>query len=168
MPALQFPPDIEAVLSKFYTCELTTVNKAGQPITWPTLPYYNQSEGTIVLAASIAFPTKTYNARRHPQVSLLYSDPMGSKLPDPPAVLVQGDATVMELVEEMPWTIDLFKTSVRRQPDSRKYIANPIARKLFEFYFQRIGIVVTPRRVLVWPHLDFSAAPTEVEVRYVD
>jgi len=51
-----------------------------------------------VIAVSIAFPVKAYNARKHSQVSMLFSDPTGSGLTDPPAVLVQGDAAVAEVL----------------------------------------------------------------------
>lgn len=168
MPALRLPPDVEAVIREFYTCELTTVNKQGQPVTWPTLPYYHQAEGQIIVTASIAFAVKTYNARRHPQVALLYADPTGARLDSPPAVLVQGDATVREVTDNPPWSLEIFKTSVRRQPDSRKYIGNPIARRLFEFYFQRLAIIIRPRRILAWPRGSFGDAPVEIEVAHVE
>jgi hypothetical protein len=72
MPALVMPPDVEAVLREFRTCEFTTVNRAGQPLTWPTEFYYDAPEGRLIVTASIAFPVKTYNARRHHQVALLF------------------------------------------------------------------------------------------------
>src|SRR5215217_1744329 len=100
MPQLHLPPDVETMLKECYTCEFTTVNSKGQPMTWPSVPYYNTEEGRIVIAVSIAFPIKAYNARKHPQVSMLFSDPTGSGLTDPPAVLVQGEATVARC-----WTI---------------------------------------------------------------
>jgi hypothetical protein len=43
-----------------------------------------------------------------------------------------------------------------------------VARRLFLFYFQRIALFVTPRRMLVWPHRDVTLVPTELEVRYVE
>jgi hypothetical protein len=54
--------DIRSVLCEFYTCEVTTVNRQGQPITWPATAYYDEATGQIVLAASIAFPVKAFNA----------------------------------------------------------------------------------------------------------
>jgi len=168
MPALSLPPDVEAVFRKFFTCEFTTVNKQGAPLTWPTLPYYDQPEGRFILTASIAFAVKTYNARRHPHVSLLFSDPTGSQLADPPAVLVQGDTAVSEVLDAPAWSGQIFKMSIRRQPDSRKFVASRLARRLFLFYFQRIAVFVTPRRMLVWPHRDFKLSPDEIEVRYVE
>src|SRR5438105_12462820 len=131
MPVLRLPPEVEATLSEFYTCEFTTVNRQGQPMTWPSVPYYNKAEGNIVCAVSVAFPVKAYNARRHPQVSLLFSDPTGSGLSDPPAVLVQGDATVAEILEYPPPIIGLLKTVVHHQPDSARFASNRLVRRLF-------------------------------------
>lgn len=165
MTGLALPPDVEAVLRRFYTCEFTTVTRDGQPMTWPSVPYYDPEQGTIVAAVSIAFAAKAYNARRHPQVSLLFSDPTGSKLSHPPAVLVQGEAAVAEVLEYGPDIIGLFKTVAGRQPDSRRFTTNPIVRRLFVWYlFQRLSLTVTPRRILVWPKGDFSAPPTEIEL----
>jgi hypothetical protein len=167
MPALNLPPDVEAVMRGFYTCEFTTVNRAGQPMTWPSVPYFN-AEGRIVCAVSIAFPVKAFNARRHPQVSLLFSDPTGSGLENPPAVLVQGDAVVTEILEYTPDIIGLFKTVSTRQPDSRRFTNNRIVRHLFIWYlFQRLSLTVTPRRLLVWPDGDFSRMPTTIELGHV-
>ena len=170
MPALRLPQEVESVLREFFTCEFTTVNRQGQPLTWPTLPYFHQPEGQIIVAASIAFPVKALNARRHPQVSLLYSDPTGSNLANPPAVLIQGDTRVFEMDQEPPpaWASEILKMSVRRQPDSKKYLRNRVARRLFLFYYQRLAIIVEPRRILVWPQGDFGQAPQEIEVAYVE
>lgn len=168
MAALTLPPEVEAVLRNFYTCEFTTVNRQGQPMTWPSVPYLDTAEGHIVCAVSIAFPVKAFNARRHPQVSLLYSDPTGSRLDRPPAVLVQGDAAVAEVLDYTPDIIGLFKTVSRRQPDSRRFTDNRVIRNLFLWYlFQRISLTVTPRRILVWPKGDFAAMPQVIELGHV-
>ena len=162
------PPGVEAVLREFYTCEFTTVNRQGQPMTWPSVPYFNVADGRIVCAVSIAFPVKAFNARHHPQVSLLYSDPTGSGLDRPPAVLVQGDAAVAEVLDYGADIIGLFKTVSKRQPDSRRFTNNRIVRNLFKWYlFQRISLTVTPTRVLVWPEGDFSQVPQVTELSHV-
>lgn len=170
MQMLDVQADIRSVLREIYVCEATTVNRQGQPITWPSSAYYHEATGEILLTACIAFPVKALNARRHPQVSLLYSDPTGTPLRQAPTVLVQGDATVAEITDYMdPRVLGWFRTFARRQPDSRKFIANWIVGKLFAWYiFQRLMISVRPRRILVWPKGDFSAAPIEIEVNNVE
>ncbi len=166
--SLTLPPDVESVFREFRTCEFTTVNRRGLPLTWPTEPFFLRDEGRLIVTASIAFPVKAYNARRHPAVSLLFSDPTGANLADPPAVLVQGDATVAELVDDPPWTYAMFRESVLRQPRTRQFVGNALARKLFTFQFQRLAISVQPRRILIWPRRDFGHDPTEIEVCNVE
>ena len=168
MGTLHLPPEVEAVFREFRTCEFTTVNRQGQPLTWPTEPYYDAPEGRLIVTASIAFPVKAYNARRHPQVAMLFSDPTGAPLSDPPSVLVQGEATVTELVDDPAWSYAMFKESVLRQPRARSFVSNPLARRLFTFQFQRLAICVQPQRILVWPRGDRGQTPTELEVRYVE
>jgi Pyridoxamine 5'-phosphate oxidase len=164
MPGLQLPSEVASVLRDNYTAEVTTVNRQGQPLTWPALTYFDEANGQIFLTVSIAFPVKAFNARRHPEVSLLYSDPTGSTLDNPPAILLQGTATVAEVLDlRIPQMQALAKLAGERQPDSRRFSSNRIARRLFAWYlFQRIGITVTPRRLQVWPSRDFSQTPTEI------
>ena len=38
------PTDVQAVFDRFITTELTTVDRSGQPITWPVTPYYSPGE----------------------------------------------------------------------------------------------------------------------------
>ena len=168
MATLRLPPEVEAVFREFRTCEFTAVNRQGQQLTWPTEPYYDAPEGRLIVTSSIAFPVKAYNARRHPQVALLFSDPTGAPLTNPPTVLVQGDATVTELVDDPAWSYAMFKESVLRQPRTRSFVGNPLARWLFTFQFQRLAIFVQPRRILLWPRGDMNQTPTELEVRYVE
>jgi hypothetical protein len=163
MSAPPLPPEVEAVLRQFYTCEFTTVNKEKQPITWPTVPFYRAEDGRLIVATSIAFPIKAYNARRYPKVSLLFSDTTGCDLPDPPAVLVQGTARhVDELLDIPDWSIDLLRQTLQRQPAGRAFLKSRLAQKLFTFYFQRIAIEIEAERIWVWPHRDFSQPPQAV------
>jgi hypothetical protein len=165
MPALQVPDEVAAVLRAYYTCEVTTVNAKGQPMTWPALSYYDEATGEIFFSVSIAFPVKAQNARKRPQVSLLYSDPTGSGLDQPPAVLVQGDATVAEILEMTPHVSALNKLARQRQPDSGRFQVSNLSRRLFSWYlFKRIGITVRPHRLMVWPNRDFSQTPSVIEV----
>jgi hypothetical protein len=164
MSGLQIPSEVEAVFREFRTCEFTTVNKQRQPLTWPIEPFFREEDGRLIVTSSIAFPVKSQNARRHPKVALLFSDPTGSGLQDPPAVLVHGDAIVEELTGDPDWSYDMFRESVLRQPNTRKFVGNPIAQRLFLFQYQRIAVISQPRRLLIWPHGDFTALPTKIEL----
>jgi hypothetical protein len=161
------PSDVRAVLAGYLTCEFATVNRGGEAIAWPAVPYVDPVDGHITCAVSIAFPVKAYNARRHPQVSLLFSEPTGSGLEDSPAVLVQGRAAVAEVLDYPADVIGLFRTVSQRQPDSARFTSNPLVRRIFTWYlFQRIALRVTPQRFTVWPGGDFSASPQVFEVRH--
>ena len=170
MSEVQLSKEIRTLLQTYYTCEVTTVNSKGQPITWPCLPYFHQETGEIIFTASIAFPVKALNARRNPHVSLLYSDPTGSGLTKPPALLVQGEASVQELLDyHDPKITGLFRTTQKRQPDVARFSANRFTRRLFSWYlFQRLVVTVTPRRVRIWPEGDFHAEPQQIEVLNVE
>jgi pyridoxamine 5'-phosphate oxidase-like protein len=170
MSEVPLSAEVRTLLRAYYTCEVTTVNRKGQPITWPCLPYFHEETGEIIFTASIAFPVKALNARRYPQVSLLYSDPTGSGLTKPPALLVQGEASVQELLDyHDPKIIGLFRLTQKRQPDSQRFSTNRFARRLFSWYlFQRLVVTVTPRRVRIWPAGDFHAESRGIEVMHVE
>lgn len=161
------PEDVRAAMAGTYTCEMATVNRAGEAIAWPAVPFVDPVDGHILCAVSIAYPVKAFNARRNPQVSLLFSDPTGSGLPDAPAVLVQGTAEVEEVLDYTPDMIGLFRTVSRRQPDSARFTSNRLVRRMFTWYlFQRLAIRVTPDRITAWPGRDFDAEPRIFEVRH--
>jgi hypothetical protein len=141
---------VQAVFDRFITTELTTIDRAGQPITWPVTPYYRPGDPCIDVTTGLGYPKKANDARANPLVSLLFSDPTGSGLADPPMVLIQGSAEVddedldanrerytREVAEKLPGV-------TRRQPP------DPVKR-LFAWYFTRIYIHVRPERVYIWP-----------------
>src|ERR1700749_1744697 len=88
------PDEVQAVFDRFITTELTTINQAGQPITWPVTPYYHLGDPCIDVTTGLGYPKKADDARANPLVSLLFSDPTGSGMTAPPTVLVQGSADV--------------------------------------------------------------------------
>ena len=166
---LPIPAEVEAVFREFRTCEFSTVAADGTPVTWPMLPFFRPSTGQFLTTTSIGLPDKAFNIRRNPRVSLLFSDPTGSRLLDPPAVLVQGDAVAPD---EVKTSIGGFENEAmlvyRRQPAGAMYTSNPVLRWFVDWYFMRIEITVTPRRILWWPYGDFSARPSVVEAVHVD
>src|SRR3954453_21578943 len=88
------PPQVQRVFERFVTTEYTTVDVNGQPITWPVTPYYKPGAETIDISTGVGYPKKADDAERNPHVSLLFSDPTGSGIEEPCAVLVQGPAEV--------------------------------------------------------------------------
>src|SRR5437588_2428646 len=84
------PAEVQSVFERFITTELTTVDAAGQPITWPVTPYYSPGGPCIDVTTGLGYPKKANDARANPLVTLLFSDPTGSGLTETPMVLVQG------------------------------------------------------------------------------
>src|SRR6266540_2700144 len=98
MATLVVPPQVQAVFREVRTCEFTTLARDGTPITWPTVALYQPTRVRFVITTSIGLPQKAFNVRRCSRVTMLYSDPTGSGLAAPPAVLVQGDAVCPDQV----------------------------------------------------------------------
>jgi Pyridoxamine 5'-phosphate oxidase len=157
------PPEVEAVFRNFRTCEFTTLAKDGTPITWPTLPFWDAAQGRFLVTTSIAFPQKAFNVRRNPRVSLLFSDPTGSGLSGAPAVLIQGDATAPDqIVTEVEGSEEGLKMVFQRQPSSGIYSGSALMRRVMDWYYMRLLIYVTPRRIQWWPAGDFMVEPRVV------
>ena len=97
------PDDVQHVFHRFITTEYTTLDgrgqpeeldARGQPVTWPVIPFCRPGQATIDVTTGLGYPKKARDARANPQIGLLFSDPTGSGLDDPPTVLVQGTAEV--------------------------------------------------------------------------
>jgi hypothetical protein len=153
------PADVIDVVREFRTAELATIARDGVPLAVPLSPLWQPEHDRFLVTTGIGLPYKAYHARRNPRVSLLFSSPTGSGLTDPPAVLVQGDATVSEvttwdddLAEFWPWIL-------HRQPAGASAVAAPFYRYVIPWYYQRLKIWVTPRRVRWWPQPDMTADP---------
>jgi len=169
MTTWSVPVELDAVFREFRTCELSTLAKDGTPVTWPTEPFYQPEKGRFLITTSIGLAQKAYNIRRNPQVALLFSDPTGTGLADPPAALVQGDASAPDEIftnftEEFE---EVGRVAFQRQPAGELYSSNPLMRYLFDWYYMRLIIYVTPRRILWWDHADFGHAPHEMAVSHV-
>lgn len=163
------PPDVEAVFHNFRTCELATLARDGAPQTWPTIPFHQHEDGRFLVTTSVGLPQKAYNVRRDARVSLLFSDATASGLTHPPTVLVQGDAVCPEdVTTSLDGFEDALAQAFRWQPASAMYSSNVLTRYLFDWYYMRLSIYVTPRRILYWTGGDISQPPQIIEVSHVE
>ncbi len=162
------PPEVMAVFREFRTCEFSTFSQNGTPITWPIAPFLLES-GEFLITSSIGISQKVLHVRRNPRVSMLFSNPTSSNLANPPAVLVQGYA---KAPDEIMTTIKGFEkqlmTICQRQPASEFYSSNPVTRYLFDWYYMRLLIYVTPTKILWWDNSDFSRPPCALEMSHVN
>lgn len=152
------PDDVQAVFDRFITTELTTVTRAGQPITWPVTPYYRPGDPCIDVTTALGTPKKANDARNNPLVALLFSDPTGSGLSEPPMVLVQGTAEVDDRDLEAN-RARYERESLEKLPATAR-LAPPAALKRFmAWHYTRIYLHVRPERVYVWPRGEIAAEP---------
>src|SRR5947208_4167325 len=152
------PAEVQAVFDRFITTEYTTIDRRGQPITWPVTPYYRPGAGAIDVCTGIGYPKKANDAEGNPRTALLFSDPTGSGLEDPPMVLVQGTAKVDR--SDLDANARRYeREALEKLPATRDQLPPRIARPFFRWYFARIYVYVRPERVYVWPRGDVSAEP---------
>jgi hypothetical protein len=152
------PGEVQAVFDRFITTELTTVDKQGQPITWPVTPYYTPGATTIDVTTGLGYPKKANDARANPLVALLFSDPTGSGHEQAPMVLVQGVAEVNDSDLEAN-RVRYARESREKLPAAVKLLPPELLQRFFGWYFTRIYIQVRPERVYVWPEGDASREP---------
>ena len=153
------PTEVKAVFERFITTELTTIDSTGQPITWPVTPYYKVGGPHIEVTTGLGYPKKANDARANPLVSLLFSDPTGSGIPESPMVLVQGAAEVDDRDLEANRSRYARESAVKLPAVAKMMPPAPLQRYL-SWYFTRIYVRVRPERVYVWPAGDASAEPT--------
>jgi hypothetical protein len=152
------PPVVQQSFGQFVTCEFTTIGARKQPITWPVIPYYEPGGPTIDVTTGLGYPKKADDAKRHPSVSLLFSDPTGSGIERPPQVLVQGTAEVDEHDLDANRERYLRETAEKLPATRSMHPPKPI-RGIFNWYYTRIYVLVRPERVFVWPDGDVTGEP---------
>jgi hypothetical protein len=151
--------DLQAVFDRFITTEYVTIDGRGQPIAWPVTPYPHDDGGTCIdVTTGLGYPKKARDAQRNPQVALLFSEPNGSGLEDPPAVLVQGTARIDE--EDLEANAKRYvREGAQKLPKAYEKMPPESMYRFLRWYLDRIYIHVKPERILVWPGGDIAAPP---------
>jgi Pyridoxamine 5'-phosphate oxidase len=152
------PAEVQQVFERFITTEFTTIDRRGQPICWPLTPYYRAGDPCIDVTTALGYPKKAFDAQANPKVSLLFSEPTGCGMDDPPQVLVQGTADVdardLEANRER-----YTREALEKLPGSKELLPPKPLQRMFSFYFTRLYIHVRPERVYVWPDGDSTREP---------
>jgi hypothetical protein len=152
------PQEVQAVFDRFITTEFTTIDAAGQPITWPLTPYYRPGDPCIDVTTGIGYPKKANDARANSKVAMLFSDSTGSGLDDPPMVLVQGTADVDD--KDLDANRARYeKETVEKLPAVKDMSPPDFFKRFFTWYYARIYVHVRPERVYTWPGCDVSREP---------
>jgi hypothetical protein len=152
------PAEAREAFSRFVTTEYTTVGARQQPITWPVTPYYTDGAPTIDVTTGLGYPKKADDAKRHPSVALLFSDPTGCGLERPAQVLVQGTAEVDD-VNLAANRERYFNESRAKLPRTKEMHPPKPVRAMLNWYYTRIYVKVRPERVFIWPGGDVTLEP---------
>lgn len=167
---MNIPDDAARILRRYRTCEFSTIAKDGTPITWPLCARW-LDDGRFLLTTSIGLPQKAFNLRRNPKVALLFSEPRGSGVDKPGAVLVQGLASCEDRIITDPSAVPelerYFRETIFARQPSGKFMSSFLGRLFFDWYYMRLLIYVMPQRIHYWPGRDFAAAPQLIEVAHV-
>src|SRR4051794_40051095 len=159
--AAPVPSELRTVFDRFYTTEYVTVDGSGQPIAWPVTPYPHDDGSCIDVTTGLGYPKKARDAERNPKVALLFSEPHGSGLAEPPMVLVQGTARVDE--DDLAANRERYRREGKiKLPKASEKLPPPALDRFMSWYVDRIYVHVVPQRVLVWPKGDIAAQPQVV------
>lgn len=161
--AATLPAELRAVFDRFYTTEFVTIDGRGQPIAWPLTPYpHDDDNGSCIdVTTGLGYPKKARDAERNPRVALLFSEPHGSGLDEPPMVLVHGTARVDE--EDLAANRERYRREgTAKLPKAAERLPPPALDRFMSWYVDRIYVHVVPQRILVWPKGDIAAEPQVV------
>jgi general stress protein 26 len=150
MPTL--PEPVEALLEAALVGELTVIDPAGRPVTYPLIPLYDGER--IYLTSSTLFSRKLEHIKANPRVALSITDPIsvGGRAD---RVTIQGDARVIEEDPHGGWE-RLLPIWEAKEPSIVYFLKARVALPLF---FERSLIEITPRRALYWAGGDTLTSP---------
>jgi general stress protein 26 len=147
------PDPIEALLDSALVGELTVIDAAGRPVTYPLIPLYDGER--IYLTSSTLFSRKLEHIKANPKVALSITDPV-SVGGGTDRVTIQGDARVIEEDPHGGWE-RLLPIWEKKEPSIVYFLTQRVALPLF---FERSLIEITPRRALYWSDGNAATAPT--------
>jgi general stress protein 26 len=146
------PEPVERLLETALVGELTVVNTAGRPITYPLIPLYDGRR--VYLTSSTLFSRKLEHIQGNSRVSLSITDPVATGRQD--RATIQGDARVIDEDPHGGWE-RLLPIWEKKEPSIVMFLKARVALPLF---FERALIEITPRRVLYWADGSAVSAPS--------
>jgi hypothetical protein len=153
---VDWPAELLEVFERSVTCEYASLTRAVAPVTVPTTPYVG-ALGSLDVSTGLTYPAKAERARRNPKVAMLFADPVGSGMNDPPAVLVQGHAAVRDA--DLQTNTDRYaRDSMTKLPAAAEGQPKALLRRL-AFYYARIWVEVTPLHIYWWPDRSLASGP---------
>ena len=151
-PFLGLPPDIAQMIASAMFCEFGTISAQGVPIDTPLFCFADPTSRSIDVGTGLAYPAKAERARRNPKVGLLFEGG-----PEQPVISIGALATVKDA--DIQANAERYIAEVIAYFDSFS-AGNPwsVAREAV-WYWARIFMVATPKKILWWRSPRHGRAP---------
>ena len=146
------PEPVTKLLEAALVGELTVIDRAGRPVTYPLIPLWDGDK--VYMTSSTLFSRKLEHIRGNPKVSVSITDPTAVGGATDRAT-IQGDARVIEEDPHGGWE-RLLPIWEKKEPSIVYFLTQRVALPLF---FERALIEITPRRVLYWADGNPASAP---------
>lgn len=155
------PAPVEALLDAALVSELTVVNAAGRPVTYPLIPLYDGRH--IFMTSAVLFSKKLRHIKANPKVSVALTDPIGVPAQPFARATIQGDARIVEDDLHSGWE-ELLPLWRAKEPVIDSFVKKRFGIPLF---FERSIIEIAPRRVFYWRDGNTTVAPEVFELTEV-
>jgi general stress protein 26 len=146
------PEPVAKLLEAALVGELTVIDGAGRPVTYPLIPLWDGEK--VYLTSSTLFSRKLEHIQGNAKVSLSITDPVavGGAVD---RATIQGDARVIDEDPHGGWE-RLLPIWEKKEPSIVYFLKARVALPLF---FERALIEITPRRTMYWADGDTGRAP---------
>jgi general stress protein 26 len=146
------PEPVAALFDAALVAELTVVDHAGRPVTYPLIPL--PVDGRIYMTSSTLFSRKLEHIKANTRVAVSVTDPLsvGGRVD---RATVQGHARVIEEDPHGGWD-HILPVWEAKEPAIVAFLKARVALPLF---FERALIEITPTRALYWADGDAAAPP---------
>lgn len=146
------PTPVAELLDRALVAELTVVDGAGRPVTYPLIPLWDGER--VYMTSSTLFSRKLEHIDGNAKVSVSITDPISVDGRTDRAT-IQGDARIIAEDPHGGWE-RLLPIWTAKEPAIVAFLKVRVALPLF---FERALIEITPRRVLYWSDGDAGRAP---------
>ncbi len=154
---VQWDEDVDAIIAGDAAVGFASVPPARGVVIVPMAPLglRDREAGTVTVTTSLGLPKKLERLRRNPAVALAYHAREHGDSTSPLYVLVQGTAEVAQRPDRA-WLESIT-------PEWEHFLGHrhggPVGRLMDIYYWQRVAITITVRRVLVY---DGTPAPPRI------
>ena len=153
-PFSGLPNDVAQMIASAMFCEFGTISAQGAPIDTPLFCFSDPTSRSIDVGTGLAYPAKAERARRNPKVGILLEGGPGQPVVSIAALASIQDANIQANAERyIAEVIAYFDSFSAGNPWS-------IARQAV-WYWARIFMIATPKKILWWPSSEQMDVPPQ-------